>query len=238
MNILKEIIPYKYKRKIKENLGVPSLHWSLLNLKRKGFNPSVIIDVGAYEGFWTIDVLEVFPSAKILMVEAQKKKEAILQKVVKNHSNTDYTIALLSATEADEKLFSESETSSHVVVNERNGDTVYKLRTQTLDNLLEQKKIQLPDFLKLDVQGHELEVLKGAEKSLAHSEICLLEISLLELGDNTPLLAEMVSFMDKKNFQAYDISQFMRRPFDKALYQIDMFFVKKDSPLVASKRWA
>ena len=92
--------------------------------------------------------------------------------------------------------------------------------------------------MKLDVQGHELEVLNGATKSLAHAEICLLEVSLLNLGDNNPLLAEMISFMDVNHFQAYDISQFMRRPFDNTLYQLDLFFVKKDSALVASKRWA
>jgi hypothetical protein len=43
--------------------------------------------------------------------------------------------------------------------------------------------------------------------------------------------------MDANNFQAYDISGLMMRPYDKALYQIDMFFVKKDSPLVNVKRW-
>lgn len=237
MSIFKKILPYKYKRKIKENLGVPTLHWSLENLKRIGFNPSIIIDIGAYEGYWTIEVLEVFPNAKILMIEAMKRKEPILQKVVKNHSNTDYGIILLSATEGNEKSFLENETASHIVEEDPKVDVIYKLRTQTLDNFLEQKDFPLPNFLKLDVQGHEMEVLKGAEKSLAYSEICLLEITLLDLGDKTPLLAEMVSFMDEKQFQVYDISHFMRRPFDKALFQLDMFFVKKDSPLLRSKRW-
>ena len=87
------------------------------------------------------------------------------------------------------------------------------------------------------MQGHELEVLKGAEKSLAHGEVCLLEISLLDLGESQPLLAEMINYMDAKNFQAYDISQFMRRPFDKVLFQIDMFFVKNNSSLIHSERW-
>lgn len=237
MNLLKKIIPYKYKRKIKDDLGVPSLHWSLQNLKKLGFLPSAVIDIGAYEGHWTLDVLEVFPQAKILMVEAQNQKEAILQKLVKNYSNTDYAIALLSSELGSEKLFYECETASHVVKHASNGDIIHKILSETLDNLVEQKDFPFPDFLKLDVQGHEMEVLKGADKSLMHAEICLLEITLIEMGGEMPLLAEMISFMDKKNFQAYDISQFMRRPFDKALYQVDMFFVKKDSPLILTKRW-
>ena len=82
-----------------------------------------------------------------------------------------------------------------------------------------------------------MEVLKGAEKSLKHATVCLLEISLINLGDDVPLLAEVIAFMDDKGFQAYDISQFIRRPFDKALYQVDMFFVKKDAALIADKTW-
>jgi hypothetical protein len=81
-----------------------------------------------------------------------------------------------------------------------------------------------------------LEVLYGATNSLVHAEFCLLEVSLIDLGGE-PLLAEVVFFMDEKGFQTYDICQFMRRPFDKAVYQIDMLFVKKNSRFVASKRW-
>jgi FkbM family methyltransferase len=206
MNLLKQIIPYKYKRKIKDDLGVPSLHWSLLNLKKIGFNPCVIIDIGAYEGYWTLDVLEVFPDARVLMVEPQKKKEIFLMNLTKNHNKIDYSIELLSATDGIEKLFVENETASHIVEHNQKGIISTTLYTKTLDTLLEQKGLPHPDFIKLDVQGHEMEVLRGAEKSLSHCEICLLEITLLNIGGDTPLLQEMVSFMNEKNFQAYDIT--------------------------------
>ena len=238
MNLFKKLVPGKFKRKIKESLGVPTLHWSLLNLKKIGFQPSIIIDIGAYEGHWTKDVLEVFPSARVLMVEAQKKKENILKKVTKDHSNIEYSIALLSSMDGNERLFLECETASQVVEFVQPGETIDKIRTQTLDSLLSQSGFPFPDFLKLDVQGHESEVLKGAEKSLRHAEVCLLEISLLDIGGNQPLLTDMVCFMSERNFQAYDITQFMRRPYDKALLQIDMIFIKKDSRLIATKRWA
>jgi hypothetical protein len=65
---------------------------------------------------------------------------------------------------------------------------------------LSQTGFPFPDLLKLDVQGHEMEVLKGAEKSLSLAEICLLEISLLDIGGNQPLLTDMVFFMSERNF--------------------------------------
>lgn len=237
MKLIKKLLPFKYKRSVKEKLGVPSLHWSLQNLKRKNFYPATVLDIGAYEGLWTLDLLEVFPKARVLMVEAQKNKEPFLKSLKEKYQHIDYAISLLSSEDGTIKFFEENETASHVVTRVDPAIQYYQLQTQSLDKLLEVKQFPFPDLLKLDVQGHEMEVLKGAENSLKHATICLLEISLINLGDDVPLLAEMIAFMDDKGFQAYDISQFIRRPFDKALYQVDMFFVKKDSFLVADKTW-
>lgn len=135
------------------------------------------------------------------------------------------------------KSFTENETASHVVINEASGIKYKKIQTQSLDTLLAQKKMPFPDFLKLDVQGHEMEVLKGAEKSLAFCSLCLLEITLINIGADTPLLCDMITFMDKRGFQAYDIPQFIRRPYDKTLYQLDVLFVKKTASWISDKRW-
>lgn len=235
MQFIKKLIPSRYKRDIKEQLGVPSLHWSLQNMKRLGFNPSFAVDIGAYEGYWARDFLEVYPAAKILMLEAQSTKEEKLKMVCSDFSNAQYHIALLSPEDGKEFSFIESETASHVTTDFVQGTK--KLKGEALDQILERKQLPFPDFLKLDVQGFELEVLKGAGKSLAHAQFCILEVSLLDL-DGTPMMLEVMNYMNSKGFQAYDICQFMRRPFDKALYQIDLLFIKKDSRLIASKRWS
>ena len=237
INILKQLVPYKIKRKIKENLGVPSLHWSLEHLKKKGFNPEMIIDVGAYKGNWTMDVLEVFPSSKILMVDAQRKMESYLQELCSKHKNVEYIISLLSSRDGDEKLFNINETASYVATVPQEGFDFETIKSQTLDKVIHERNLPFPDFLKLDVQGHELEILRGAQKALANAEICLLEVSLLNVGDDGPLLIDVLRFMDENNFQAYDICQFMRRPYDNALYQIDLFFAKKVSRIITEKRW-
>lgn len=237
ISLLKSLFPYKFKRQFKEHLGVPSLHWSLENLKRKNFFPKTILDIGAYEGLWTLEVLEVFPDAYVLMVEAQSSKEPYLKKISEKYSNVNYSISLLSSEDGLVKIFTKNETASHIVETTERGEDYEQLETQSLDKLLKIKNFPFPDFLKLDVQGHELSVLLGAEESLSHAEVCLLEITFLDLGDNSPLLSEMVLFMDSKGFQAYDISQLMRRPSDKALHQIDLFFVKKTSFLIADKNW-
>ena len=235
---IKKLFPHKLKRKIKDHLGVPSLHWSLINLKACGFNPGFIVDIGAYVGEWTEQLLEIFEGKKVLMIEAQDSKKAFLEKVSSKYPGVDHIICLLSATSGNSVSFYENETASHIQLSNVNNTAGTKsYLTQTLDGIIEEHNYPFPDFIKLDVQGHELEVLKGAGKSLANCEVCLLEVPFLDLTPGNPLIWEVLNFMDSKGFQAYDISQLMRRPLDKALFQADIFFVKKDSKLLKIKSW-
>jgi FkbM family methyltransferase len=234
IQLLKKILSSKYKRSIKDRLGVPSLHWSLQNLKQLGYYPRFAIDVGAYEGNWTKEFIEVFPKSIVLMIEAQQGKIKKLEEVCCINSNASYHIALLSDKDGKVTYFHENETASHVT--DLKLENTVTVITEALDTILVQKAYSFPDFLKLDVQGHELDVLRGAIKTLAQVEFCLLEVSLLKLG-NEPLVSEIIHFMDEKHFQPYDICQFMRRPFDKALYQIDLLFIRKDSKYIKEKRW-
>ncbi|NOU38248.1 MAG: FkbM family methyltransferase [Ferruginibacter sp.] len=233
---IKSIFPFSFKRSVKEHLGVPSLHWSLQNLKKKGFNPTQVVDIGAYEGGWTKDFLEVYPQSNILMIEAQPQKESIL-KLLKN-KNIDYIIALVSSDDNLEVNFYENETASHInFSNIIDLNSTKIVKTKSLNTILSEKNITYPNFLKLDVQGHEIEVLKGCLNVLANVEICLLEVTLIKLGDNDVLFTELNNFMDAQGFQVYDITQFMRRPFDRAMYQMDVMYIKKDSEFVNDRNW-
>lgn len=239
IKLIKSLFPFRFKRAIKDHLGVPSLYWSLQNLKQKGYQPNVVIDIGAYEGHWTEDFLEVFPDAKVLMVEAQKGKEIFLKKIAEQNKNVTYCIELLSAEDNKQVIFNENESASQIngLATDEQTLTGNAKTTITIDTLLTKLSFAMPNFLKLDVQGHEIEVLRGATKFLAIVDVCLLEVTLISFGDGAPLIIELMNFMDSLNFQMYDVSQFMRRPFDKAMYQMDVLFVKKNSPWVTDKRW-
>jgi hypothetical protein len=47
-----------------------------------------------------------------------------------------------------------------------------------LDAIIERKQLPFPIYETGDVQGFELEVLKGGSKSLQHTQFCLLEVSI------------------------------------------------------------
>jgi len=57
-----------------------------------------------------------------------------------------------------------------------------------------------PDLLKLEVQGYELEILKGSEKALAKIRVILAEISFLDLHRGAALAAEIIQWLDRREW--------------------------------------
>src|SRR5262249_21399103 len=112
--------------------------------------------------------------------------------------------------------------------------TVETRRLRRLDSLLGQ--IEPPGFLKIDAQGYELQILKGASKILSDVEAVLLEIAVIEINKGAPLLDEVIAFMKAIGFVAYEILEIHRRPLDQALNQVDIVFVREKSELIADKR--
>jgi hypothetical protein len=140
---------------------------------------------------------------------------------------------------ADRVPFYERDTASSVLqdANDSKPASTF-LRMITLDVLVQEKKFPLPDFIKLDVQGYELEVLKGAENALKTAEVILMELNLIPIYKDAPLIDETVTFMADRGFRLYDLGTFFRRPYDKALWQLDAVFVRAASSLLASTRWS
>jgi len=235
MNI-KSLVPERWKQKIKNHFGVPSHNLSFLHLKKCGFIPAFVLDIGAYEGEWTAGFLKVFPNIPVLMIEAQKGKEEKLKNICKRYPSADYSISLCSSVSDEIIYFRESETASHIAAI-GSDDSLLQKRSVTVADLLASKKSLIPNFIKLDVQGHEIPVLEGCKSFLNKVEIIMAEVTIMDLGYNEPLLVEFLNFMDKYDFRVYDIAQFMRRPYDKALHQADFIFVNKNSDLLKVKSW-
>ncbi len=108
---------------------------------------------------------------------------------------------------------------------------------RTLDAMTQGTRFREPDLIKLDVQGYELEILKGGRETLRSAQAVLMEVNLLPIYRGAPLLQEAVDFLGAAGFRAYDFSGMIRRPLDGALWQADVVFVRSNSPLVSSDRY-
>ena len=214
------------------NQGFPSVEGALLSLQARGFAPRFAVDVGAYHGEWTLMWKRIFPDCAVRMVEAQPGKEPRLRDVVERLGpSVDYRIALLGPESGRAVTFVEMESGSSVL-EERSAYERHETtrRTEALDDLLADET-RAVDFLKLDVQGYELEVLRGATVRLAQAKAVILETSLVPINRGCPLLAEVVSFMDGHGFRIADFCSQIRRK-DGVLWQTDLLFLRAGSELI------
>tara|TARA_B100000963_G_C22639349_1_gene679505 strand:+ start:375 stop:1097 length:723 start_codon:yes stop_codon:yes gene_type:complete len=82
-------------------------------------------------------------------------------------------------------------------------------------------------FLKIDVQGYELDVLKGATKLLDKTSLIKVEISYTQLYDNSTNWRSLVDFLNKKDFEIWDVENGFRNPNNYRLLQSDLILVNK-----------
>jgi len=231
------LMPEWQRDQFRRTYEMASVECSLRNMRALGFRPRRIVDVGAYVGDWTCMVKGIFPDASVLMVEAQPSKQSQLLEVCEKYpGEVQCRMALLGPEACAGVRFYELETGSSVLWEQSNvARREIRCEMRTLDGLLSGTRFGSVDFLKLDVQGYELEVLKGAEESLRGIQAILMEVSLLRVNKGAPLLHEVLRFMDERGFRAYDICSFIRRPLDNALWQSDVIFMRVESPLLASE---
>lgn len=217
--------------------GMISMPASIRNMRKNGFHPATIIDIGAYHGDWSRMARSIFPEAAIYMFDANQDQDSILTAACLEIGRAKHRIALLGSGRSDQVNFYVMETGSSVLFeNTSMPRSSRRLEMSPLDDLLLAEEPPAgPYFMKLDVQGFELEVLRGAERVLANTEVAQLEVSLLPYNEGAPLLAEVVAFMRERGFIAYDVCGFYRRETDDALYMLDLLFAREGSALRSQK---
>jgi FkbM family methyltransferase len=205
---------------------------SYFRLERQGFRPKGIIDIGAYQGDWTRLIAKFFPRVPILMIEAQAEKKPFLDSVRTELPRVDYLLCLLGDNDGSQVIFNIMETGSSIYSERSNMlRTQRRLSMRTLDGVLkEYPQLKEPLFIKLDVQGAELDVLRGGRNALRAAEVIQMEVALMPYNEGAPLATTVFNFMAELNFVVFDICGFVR-PTPPHLAQIDVLFVRADSTL-------
>ena len=231
--MLKQLVPERIKKWVKHGAGVPSTETALRHLKNLGFYPAKVIDVGANVGEWTRMCKRLWPEASILMIEPLPECEPSLARLAAELPGVRYQRALLGASDQATVSFHRCDTASSVLREYEAEHPTFEMPMTRLDDCSNRAEL-----LKLDVQGYELEVLKGGPMTLSQAEVVLLEGNFLDLHIGVPLAHEVLQFMAERNFVLYDTGDFYRRPLDQALWCMDLVFVRRDGKWRLSKRWA
>jgi FkbM family methyltransferase len=216
---------------LRDDFNMVGTAYSLRKLRSRGFEPKVVVDIGAYVGGWTRMVKTVFPNCNVLMVEAQPEKERVLREVEEQYAGSVQTaLQLLGPEEARDVLFHTMDMGSSVFEEHSNYPRKPTfLPMCTLDRLLEEEKLERPELLKVDVQGYELEVLKGGKHALSNAQVVILEVALLNYNESAPLVHEVLGFMAERGFVLYDIGEIIKSHAHLAVIQVDAIFIREDS---------
>lgn len=215
-----------------------SMEDSMRQLRSLKFYPKTIIDVGVAHG--TEPLLKIFPSAEYIFIEPLVEFEKNLKKLCKNHKR-HYILAAAGSAEGQLLMGIPSEDLSGSY-SFSDKDVILPPLTRwvkmiTLDSLLSQYNCS-DVFLKLDVQGAELKVLEGAKQLLPLCEAVLLEVSLFEFRVGIPQFYAVIKYMKDQDFVVYDLIDGSNRPYDNALGQIDILFVKENGRFRTTHQWS
>lgn len=238
MNPLR-FLPATWKEALRRRAGAVTPRVRLENLHRAGFRPRRIIDAGAFQGDWARLAHDIFPSATVLLIEPQPQLSSRLEQLCAKFTGWRFRPVLLGASSGTVH-FLLSETNSRIVpapLGPPADPRVVALPVNTLARIATEEGFEDCDFLKLDLQGHELEALKGAHGLFGKIEVIVTEVSWLRIGD-VPLVTEVLAAFAQRNYRPYDIWGFNYRPLDGALWQTDITFVRADSPLLANRNWS
>lgn len=214
----------------------------LRRLRNQGFEPSVILDVGANRGDWTRIAARVFPNATLRLLEPQVEMKPFLERVQRDISDTAYRLTAAGARETSLELTVWGDMAGSSLMSPRSGDGAIRgkrlVPVMTLDQLVADGFMPCPDLVKVDVQGYELEVMRGAQHLLGVTEAIILEVALMEFMPGRPLIDEVIKQMAEWGYHIFDLAGSARRPRDGVLSHLDLCFVREDSELRGQQRWS
>jgi FkbM family methyltransferase len=170
----------------------------------------LILDVGANRGQFALVAARRFPQAALVCFEPLSQPRATLERALHWHRDLDLIACAVSthAGEAEFVISRADDSSSLLPMTETQSQhfpgtgaasrTV--VRTAPLDDLVAPERRLRPCLLKIDVQGAELDVLKGASDVLGAVDSVLVECSFVELYRGQALVGEMVDGLHGRGF--------------------------------------
>lgn len=205
------------------------------NLKAHKFHPKFIVDIGANTGTWTRELLKNFPDASVVMIEPQQRLMPSFQDLLSDRVSY-LPLGVSNKNDILRFTIHERDDSCSFIYTEQEAKDMgleqIQIPVKTLNSIVNENNYPIPDLIKIDAEGLDLEVIEGASDFFGKTEIFLVEASVsCDTYKNT--VTKIVNLMDQSGYQMYEITD-LNRPFPKSpiLWLIEIAFVRKDGFLV------
>jgi FkbM family methyltransferase len=201
------------------------------NLKQLGYVPDTILDIGAYHGHWTDTMKNIYTDAKYYLFEAIDYPE------LKRFNNIFNTFVF-------NVVLNDRITNVNWYQMKNTGDSMFREKTVFFNNceIIQKETIDLNSLnllnknilndaknilIKIDCQGAEIPILKGASNILKYTDFIIMEMPLFgQYNEGVGTFQDHIVFMDSIGFIPYDIIE--KHYVNNFVMQIDMMFINKN----------
>lgn len=196
-----------------------------------------VVDVGAHKGQFATLALERFPAASVVCLEPLVGPRTVLTSVTEG-SDRVRVIAVAASNRTEDQVrmhVSRLDDSSSLQAigsrqvaafpgTEEAGSTL--VPTVRLDALLDPSDLVEPALLKIDVQGHEYEVLEGSEEILGAFRQVVVEVSFVELYEDQKLAGDVTALLHDRGLTLSGVFN-LRRARSGECLQADFLFERR-----------
>lgn len=184
-------------------------HTQVLNhMKEQGVD--LVVDIGANVGQFSLAVRNCIPSAKLIAFEPLAEPASRFRSVLGGDRNVRFVQCAIGPTtgKAEMHISKAVDSSSLLPINTRQSELfpgteeshVAYIQVAPLDEFLKDQQIYENALLKIDVQGYELETLKGCESLLNMFAYLYVECSFIELYQGQALAHDVIAWLHERGF--------------------------------------
>jgi FkbM family methyltransferase len=194
----------QYLYDFSRDIAIPDDHKRYLeDLKNNGFEPEVIYDIGSCVLHWTREARRLWPNAQIILFDAFAPAEFL-------YGDYPYFMGVLGDQDGKVVRFYQNDKlpggNSYYRETYMDGqyfpaDKYIDKVMHRLDTVVSQMKFPAPDLIKIDIQGCEMDVLKGGLKTVSYAKRLIVEMQHTHYNEGAPLVTETLPFIESLGFK-------------------------------------
>jgi FkbM family methyltransferase len=197
----------------------------LIDIQQRGLEINTVYDVGAWTGGWSRDMKHsVLPSSDFILFEGNPERA----EQMKSTGFTCFgTVLSKPGTDSVNYYSSAGTGDSYYRENTENYDNIapIQLPCTTIDLIVKKYNLPVPNFIKIDTQGSELDILSGAESILDKVDIIYTECPIVPYNIGSPNIQDYLNFFKEHDFIPLDLLE--THTFENTLVQVDIMFMRK-----------
>jgi FkbM family methyltransferase len=203
---------------------------ALRRASKLGVRPASIIDLGAAVGEWSQLAYSIFPCADYVLVEPLHERATALAAFCDRYPRMRHVAAAAGASQGQVIFDVSNDLDGSGIYGGVSSNATRIVPLAAVDAIVESEGLLPPFLLKLDTHGYELPILAGASKTLAHTELIVVEVYNFSISPTAVPFWEICATLAARGFRPADICDLMARPRDDLFWQADILFLPTDHP--------